>query len=108
MTNTNNINEVSEYIESTPVNDMRAIIKFTLYCNRKLQEVKRGLTEPSEAIASVLGYKRAVNEVLDNDILGYVYDKFTIALLGDTKDREVAKEYFRTTTKLYKDAGGFK
>lgn len=90
------------------VEDMTAIINFTYYCNEILTQSQRGLLNGLEASGAVLGYKRAVNEVLDNDILGYVYDKFTIALLGDTKDREVAKEYFRTTTKLYKDAGGFK
>ena len=92
---------------SEQVRDMQVLVKFTIYCEEVLQLAQRGLLNGLEASGSVLGFKRAIDEVLDIDILEPLYKEFSVALLGDSKDRVVAREYFRETARLYKEHGDF-
>lgn len=87
-------NKKVDYIEKTPENDMRAIVKFTDYCTSQLQQVNRKLNTSNDCIYSVLGYKHAIDDLLGGDVLSYVMKEFLRCMLGTPEQQKKGYAYF--------------
>lgn len=96
MTKNNNNNNQGEQ-------GMKAIVNFTIHCSEQLTMANRGLVSNTDAIESVQGYKRAIDDLLGGDVLGYVYQWFLNYYLSNPETRGDAKKYFEDTAKMYKD-----
>lgn len=79
------------------------IIKFTIYVDEQISMLSRSYKTNCDVLEGVMGYKRAVDDLLGGDVLNYVYKQFITFYVGQPEARKDAREYFKNTARMYKD-----